>query len=59
MQCLQQSKCNYDKAKVLANVTNWAILPPHDEKMMKYVVGTIGPVAASINASPHTFQLYK
>lgn len=41
------------------NLTSWAILPARDERAMEAIVANVGPVAASINASPHTFQLYK
>lgn len=41
------------------NVSSWAILPARDERAMESAIAKIGPIAASINASPHTFQLYQ
>lgn len=43
----------------MVNLTSWAILPPRDELKMQAIIANVGPIAASINASPHTFQLYK
>lgn len=43
----------------MVNITTWAILPARDERAMEAAVAKIGPIAASINASPHTFQLYQ
>lgn len=43
----------------MVNVSSWAVLPARDERAMEAAVARIGPIAASINASPHTFQLYQ
>lgn len=55
----KQGVCKFEKSKTLANISTWAILPARDEKAMQVAVAKIGPVAVSINASPHTFQLYQ
>ncbi|XP_017772618.1 PREDICTED: cathepsin L1-like [Nicrophorus vespilloides] len=54
----KQKKCNFNKDKTMVNVSSWAILPARDEKALEIALAKIGPIAASINASPHTFQLY-
>lgn len=51
--------CRFQKDLSVVNITSWAILPVRDEKALEAAVATIGPVAASINASPKTFQLYQ
>lgn len=43
----------------MVNITSWAVLPARDEKALEAAVATIGPIAASVNASPKTFQLYQ
>lgn len=43
----------------MVNVTSWAILPANDERAIEAAVAHIGPVPASINATPRTFQLYR
>lgn len=55
----RQRKCQFNKNKIIVNVTSWAILPARDERAMETALAKIGPIAASINASPHTFQLYQ
>lgn len=55
---LQKSVCKYQPELSIANVTEWAILPARDERALEAAVATIGPIAASINASPKSFQLY-
>ncbi|KAJ8952545.1 hypothetical protein NQ314_007514, partial [Rhamnusium bicolor] len=54
----QQQKCHYDKHRAVVNITTWAVLPARDERALEIAVAKIGPIAISINASPHTFQLY-
>ncbi|KAG5894418.1 hypothetical protein JTB14_019788 [Gonioctena quinquepunctata] len=54
----KQQKCKFDKHRAIVNITSWAVLPARDERALENAVARIGPVAASINASPHTFQLY-
>ncbi|KYM82062.1 Cathepsin K [Atta colombica] len=54
----EQGECRFEKDQSVVNITSWAILPARDEKALEIAVATIGPVAASINASPKTFQLY-
>ncbi|KAJ3639963.1 hypothetical protein Zmor_003289 [Zophobas morio] len=54
----RQQRCRFDKNRALVNVTTWAILPARDERALEIAVAKIGPIAVSINASPHTFQLY-
>ncbi|XP_070150395.1 cathepsin 8 [Polyergus mexicanus] len=54
----EQGMCRFQKDLSVVNITSWAILPARDEKALEAAVATIGPVAASINASPKTFQLY-
>lgn len=55
----QQTKCRFDKNRALVNLTSWAILPARDERALEIAVAKIGPIAASLNAAPHTFQLYQ
>ncbi|XP_076676399.1 cathepsin L4 [Andrena cerasifolii] len=54
----KQSPCRFHQDLSVVNITSWAVLPARDEKSLEAAVATIGPVAASINASPKTFQLY-
>ncbi|CAH0562411.1 unnamed protein product [Brassicogethes aeneus] len=54
----KQQTCRFNRFKTIANISSWAILPARDEKAMEMAVAKIGPIAASINASPRTFQLY-
>ncbi|KAJ8918775.1 hypothetical protein NQ315_015095 [Exocentrus adspersus] len=54
----KQQRCFFDKHRALVNITSWAVLPARDERALEIAIAKIGPVAASINASPHTFQLY-
>ncbi|KAJ8983092.1 hypothetical protein NQ317_007134 [Molorchus minor] len=54
----RQQKCHFDKHRAIVNITSWSVLPARDERALKIAVANIGPIAASINASPHTFQLY-
>ena len=56
---LQQTKCKFNIQKSVVNISYWAILPPRDEKTLQAAIVKIGPLAVSINASPHTFQLYQ
>ncbi|XP_068916845.1 cathepsin K isoform X2 [Tenebrio molitor] len=53
----RQTKCRFDKNRALVNLTSWAILPARDERALEIAVAKIGPIAASLNAAPHTFQL--
>lgn len=55
----QQGQCKFKKDLSVVNITSWTILPARDEKALEAAVVTIGPLAASINASPKTFQLYQ
>ncbi|XP_076175590.1 cathepsin L4 isoform X2 [Ptiloglossa arizonensis] len=55
----RQGSCRFEEHLSVVNVTSWAVLPARDERALEAVVATVGPVAASINASPKTFQLYQ
>ncbi|XP_060537289.1 procathepsin L isoform X2 [Cylas formicarius] len=55
----KQRRCQFDKHMAIANITSWAVLPARDEKALEAAVAKIGPIAVSINAAPHTFQLYQ
>ncbi|KAF2905599.1 hypothetical protein ILUMI_00576 [Ignelater luminosus] len=54
----KQKRCNFDKNRAMVNLSTWAILPARNERAMEIAVAKIGPIAASINASPYTFQHY-
>ncbi|XP_011497815.1 PREDICTED: cathepsin L1 isoform X2 [Ceratosolen solmsi marchali] len=54
----KQGTCKFQKNLSVVNITSWAILPARDERTLEAAVANIGPIAASINASPNTFQLY-
>ncbi|XP_072757222.1 cathepsin K [Anoplolepis gracilipes] len=54
----KQGVCRFQRELSVVNITSWAILPARDEKALEAAVATIGPIPASINASPKTFQLY-
>ncbi|XP_056646141.1 procathepsin L [Diorhabda sublineata] len=54
----KKQKCKYKNHLTLVNITSWSVLPARDERALEVALAKIGPVAASINASPHTFQLY-
>lgn len=55
----QQGQCRFQRNLSVVNITSWAILPAGDERTLEAAVATVGPIAASINASPKTFQLYQ
>lgn len=55
----QEGHCKFHRNLSVVNITSWAILPAGDEKALEAAVATIGPIAASINAMPKTFQLYQ
>ncbi|XP_012228021.1 cathepsin K isoform X2 [Linepithema humile] len=54
----EEGQCRFQRNLSVVNITSWAILPAQDEKTLEAAVATIGPIAASINATPKTFQLY-
>ncbi|XP_012277106.1 cathepsin L1 [Orussus abietinus] len=54
----EQGRCKSQEDLMIVNITSWAILPARNERALEAAVATIGPIAASINASPRTFQLY-
>ncbi|XP_076237784.1 cathepsin L4 [Calliopsis andreniformis] len=54
----KQGPCRFQQDWSVVNITSWAVLPARDEKALEAAVANIGPIAASINASPKTFQLY-
>ncbi|KAK5639340.1 hypothetical protein RI129_011832 [Pyrocoelia pectoralis] len=54
----KQTRCQFERNRALVNLSSWAILPTRNERAMEVAINKVGPVAASINASPHTFQLY-
>ncbi|KAG7198301.1 hypothetical protein KM043_005704 [Ampulex compressa] len=54
----EQGQCRFQEDLSVVNITSWAVLPARDEKALEAAVATIGPIAASLNASPKTFQLY-
>ncbi|XP_071863674.1 cathepsin L4 isoform X1 [Bombus fervidus] len=54
----KQGPCRFVEDLSVVNITSWAVLPARDEKTLEAAVATIGPIAASVNASPKTFQLY-
>ncbi|XP_053973401.1 procathepsin L [Hylaeus volcanicus] len=54
----KQGRCHFQEHMSVVNITSWAVLPARDERALEAAVATIGPIAASINASPKTFQLY-
>nr|XP_034189227.1 cathepsin L1 [Osmia lignaria]XP_034189228.1 cathepsin L1 [Osmia lignaria]XP_034189230.1 cathepsin L1 [Osmia lignaria] len=54
----KQGRCRFQEDLSVVNITSWAVLPARDEKALEAAVATIGPIAASVNASPKTFQLY-
>uniref|UniRef100_A0A1Y1JVG1 Peptidase C1A papain C-terminal domain-containing protein n=3 Tax=Photinus pyralis TaxID=7054 RepID=A0A1Y1JVG1_PHOPY len=54
----KQTRCHFDQHRAIVNLSSWAILPARNERAMEIAIYKIGPIAASINASPHTFQLY-
>ncbi|XP_076641748.1 cathepsin L4 [Halictus rubicundus] len=54
----RQGPCRFQEDWSVVNITSWAVLPARNEKSLEAAVATVGPIAASINASPKTFQLY-
>uniref|UniRef100_A0A8D8LVI0 Cathepsin K n=2 Tax=Cacopsylla melanoneura TaxID=428564 RepID=A0A8D8LVI0_9HEMI len=54
----KQSICRFKKPQTVVDISSWSVLPPQDEHALKVALATVGPLAVSINASPHTFQLY-
>lgn len=55
----QKGKCRWEKRRVSARLTSWGLCPRGDESTLERVVALLGPVAVSVNAAPHTFQLYQ
>ncbi|KAI5731792.1 trophozoite cysteine proteinase-like isoform X4 [Diaphorina citri] len=54
----KQSICKFKRPNIVVDISSWSVLPPQDEHALKVTLATVGPIAVSINASPHTFQLY-
>ncbi|XP_053963703.1 procathepsin L [Anastrepha obliqua] len=54
----KKDTCKYDPATKAALVKGFAAIKPKDEKTMKEVVATLGPLACSVNAL-ETLLLYK
>ncbi|XP_037917795.1 procathepsin L-like isoform X1 [Hermetia illucens] len=55
----KQEKCQYKETERGTMIKGYVALPPGNETLIKEVVATLGPVAASVNAGPDSFQLYK
>ncbi|CAB0018220.1 unnamed protein product [Nesidiocoris tenuis] len=54
----KQNFCKYTPFKEHVRIKNWKVLPARDEEALKAALVEVGPLAVSVNASPHTFQLY-
>ncbi|XP_004517612.1 cathepsin L1 [Ceratitis capitata] len=54
----KKDTCKYSPASKAAEVKGFAAIKPKDEKTMKEIVGTLGPLACSVNAL-ETLLLYK
>ncbi|CAD7012365.1 unnamed protein product [Ceratitis capitata] len=54
----KKDTCKYSAASKAAEVKGFAAIKPKDEKTMKEIVGTLGPLACSVNAL-ETLLLYK
>ncbi|XP_036333892.1 cathepsin L1 [Rhagoletis pomonella] len=54
----KKDTCKYDPSTKAAQVKGFAAVKPKDEKTMKEVVATLGPLACSVNAL-ETLLLYK
>ncbi|XP_037915980.1 procathepsin L-like isoform X1 [Hermetia illucens] len=55
----KQEQCHYRPAQRATTIKGYVTIPPGNETLIKEVVATLGPVAASVNAGPDSFQLYK
>lgn len=56
--CTQQGQCRFNPRQSVLKISSWNILPAGDERALQAAVATNGPIAACLNASPYTFQLY-
>ncbi|XP_011188437.1 procathepsin L [Zeugodacus cucurbitae] len=54
----KQDKCKYNAANKAAEIKGFAVIKPKDEKTMKAVLATWGPLACSVYA-PKSLLLYK
>lgn len=51
-------ECHYDPTKIGATMTGYTDIKAKDENALQQAVATNGPVAAAIDASRTSFQLY-
>lgn len=56
---LQDDVCRFKKKDVGATDTGYVKIPHDDEDALKEAAATIGPISVAIDASHHSFQLYK
>ncbi|KAG9268371.1 procathepsin L-like [Astyanax mexicanus] len=55
----QDRRCHFNPWKVRATCRGTVCLPRGNEIALKIAVARVGPISVSIDASKHTFQLYK
>lgn len=56
---MKDGKCYYKNNLKGAGLKEFAVIEAGDEKKMKEIIATLGPLACSINAGADSFQLYK
>lgn len=52
-------QCHYTDPLKGATISGYSVIEAGNEKKMKEVIATKGPLACSVNAAPDSFQLYK
>ncbi|MDK0675407.1 C1 family peptidase, partial [Clostridium perfringens] len=54
----RDSKCRFDRSKVVATDTGYVDVKSGNEKALQNAVATVGPISVAIDASHFSFQLY-
>ncbi|PAA90146.1 hypothetical protein BOX15_Mlig031636g2, partial [Macrostomum lignano] len=55
----QEPVCRFNTSLVVANCTGFVDVPPGSEAKLQEAVANFGPVSVAIDASHHSFQLYR
>ena len=56
---VQDDTCRYKAENKGATDTGFVDIPRGDESKLKEAIATVGPVSVAIDASHHSFQMYK
>lgn len=56
---MKDQTCSYNTTIKAVAISAFGTIDPKDEKQMKEVIATLGPLVCSVNAGPDSFQLYE